>query len=133
MMMGAIPTRSAEPFRTPQRKHSMKAAAVAAMVGLVLASNAPRPAAAKPCITIVTHEDDQLGFRNACSVCKRAVWSWGAGQSWFSRNGKVEGVWQGGEHWTRKYQVPPRGEITVQEEWPVGKMLRQDWCTTPKR
>jgi hypothetical protein len=62
-----------------QRKHSMKAAAVAATVGLVLTSGAPWPAVAKPCITIVTHEDDQLGFRNACSVCKRAAWSWAQG------------------------------------------------------
>jgi hypothetical protein len=111
----------------------MKAAAVASLVGLVLACCATRPAVAKPCITIVTHKDDRLGFRNGCDLCKRAVWSWGAGQSYFSREGKVEGVWQGGEPWTRKYDVPPRGEITVQEEWPTGKLLREDTCATPKR
>jgi hypothetical protein len=111
----------------------MKAAAVAALVGFVLACGAARPAVPNPCITIVTHEDDQLGFRNACDRCKRAVWSWGAGRSYFSREGKVEGVWQGGEPWTRKYEVPPRGEITVQEEWPTGKLLREDSCATPKR
>jgi hypothetical protein len=104
----------------------MKAAAVASLVGLVLACGATLPGVAKPCITIVTHEDDRLRFRNGCDLCKRAVWSWGAGQSYFSREGKVEGVWQGGEPWTRKYELPPRGEITVQEEWPTGKLLHAD-------
>ena len=112
-------------------QRSMKIAQLAALVALV--GGAVTPAAAKPCVTIVIHEDDRLGFRNSCSLCKRAVWSWGGGESWFSRNGKVESVWQGGETWTRKYQIPPRGEITVQEEWPTGKMLREDACPASDR
>jgi len=111
----------------------MKIAQVAAPFALALLCGPVSPAAAKPCITIVIHEDDRLGFHNACKLCKRAVWSWGGGQSWFSRNGKVESVWQGGETWTRKYQIPPRGEITVQEEWPTGKLLREDACPAPYR
>jgi hypothetical protein len=111
----------------------MKIVRIAALVVFALPCSGTRPAAAKPCITIVTHEDDRLGFRNACGVCKRAIWSWGAGQSYFSRDGKVESVWQGGEPWTRKYQIPPRGEITVQEEWPTGKLLREDACPVPNR
>jgi hypothetical protein len=111
----------------------MKIVRVAALVVLALSCGGVPPAAAKPCITIVTHEDDRLGFRNACDRCRRAVWSWGGGQSWFSRNGKVESVWQGGETWTRKYQIPPRSEITVQEEWPTGKLLREDACPAPNR
>jgi hypothetical protein len=53
------------------------------------------PTAAKPCLAIATHDDNKLTFRNACGACKRAVWSWGAGQSWFSRGGRVESIWQG--------------------------------------
>jgi hypothetical protein len=104
-----------------------------ALVGLAALDVGLLPAAAEPCITIVIHEDDRLGFRNACGVCKQAVWSWGAGQSYFSRDGKVEGVWQGGETWTRKYRVPPHGEITVDEESPIGKLLREDRCPAPKQ
>jgi len=104
---------------------------VAALVALALCGGM-RPAAAKPCITIATHEDDRLDFRNDCGVCRRAVWSWGAGQSFFSRDGAVESVWHGSETWTRKYRVPPRGEITVQEEWPTGKLLREDPCRTSR-
>ena|SRR5258708_2433393 len=111
----------------------MKIVSIARLLPLLLLCSGMPPAAAKSCITIVTHEDDQLGFRNACGICKRAVWSWGAGQSYFSRHGKVEGVWQGGEPWTRKYQVPPHGEISVQEEWPTGKLLREDACTNRNR
>ena len=111
----------------------MRILRIAALATPALPVGAVSPAAAKPCITIVTHDDDRLGFRNACGVCKRAVWSWGGGQSYFSREGKVEGVWQGGEPWTRKYQVPPRGDITVQEEWPMGKLLREEKCPVPRR
>lgn len=106
-------------------------ARTAAFAALALCGEAP-PAAANPCITIVTHEDDRLGFRNACGACKRAVWSWGGGQSIFSRNGTVEGVWQGTERWTRTYLIPPHGEITVTEEWPTGKLLREDPCARPR-
>jgi hypothetical protein len=116
-----------------RRRHLMTMERAAALVAVAVLCGGMPPAAAKPCITIVTHEDDRLGFRNACDVCKRAVWSWGSGKSYFSREGKVEGVWQGGEPWTRKYQIPPRGEITVQEEWPTGKLLREDACTAPNR
>jgi hypothetical protein len=112
----------------------MKTMGLLGLVGIALSGGGLRPAMAEPCITIVIHEDAaRLGFRNACGVCKRAVWSWGGGQSYFSRDGKVEGVWQGGETWTRKYRVPPHGEITVDEEWPTGKLLREDRCPTSKR
>jgi hypothetical protein len=112
----------------------MKIVRLLGLAGLALSTGgALRPAAAEPCITIVIHEEARLGFRNACSVCKQAVWSWGGGQSYFSRDGKVEGVWQGGEAWTRKYRVPPHSEITVDEEWPTGKLLREDRCPTSKR
>lgn len=102
-----------------------------ALVALALCSGVD-PAGSNPCITIVTHEDDRLGFRNACGACKRAVWSWGGGQSIFSRDGTVEGVWQGTERWTRTYRIPAHGEITVQEEWPTGKLLREDPCPGPR-
>jgi len=86
------------------------------------------PAAAKPCLAIAIHEDDRLTFHNSCGICRRAVWSWGGGKSWFSREGAVESVWQGSYHWTRKYEVPARGEITIEEEWPTGKLLREEIC-----
>jgi hypothetical protein len=111
----------------------MKIVRLSALVGLAISGGGLRSAMAEPCITIVIHEDARLGFRNACGVCKQAVWSWGAGQSYFSRDGTVEGVWQGVETWTRKYRVPPHGEITVDEEWPVGKLLREERCPTSKR
>ncbi|HET7593808.1 MAG TPA: hypothetical protein VFK49_00075 [Stellaceae bacterium] len=94
-----------------------------------LALAAARPAEAAPCIGIVTTEGDRLGFRNACGECKVAVWAWGAGQSTFSRDGKVEGVWQGGKTWTRKYRIPAHGAITVREEAPTGKLRREEPCT----
>jgi hypothetical protein len=86
------------------------------------------PAAAKPCLAVVIHDDDRLTFRNVCGVCKRAVWSWGAGQSWFSRQGTVESIWQGTYRWTRKYEVPAHGEISIEEEWPTGKLVREEVC-----
>ena len=100
----------------------------ATLVILALWCSGIGSATAEPCITIVIHDDDRLGFRNACDRCKRAVWSWGAGQSFFSRDGRVEGVWKGGETWTRKYEVPAHGEITVREEVPTGKLLSEDGC-----
>ncbi len=110
----------------------MRIARIATLVGLALLCGGMRLAVAAPCVTIVTHEDDRLGFRNACGVCKRAVWSRGAGQSVFSRDGKVEGVWQGGKTWRRTYQIPARGEITVPEEAPTGKLLREKACSAAK-
>src|SRR5690242_5905636 len=75
------------------RRRAMRVLRMAALAALAWPGGALPSAVAKPCITIVTHDDDRLGFRNACGVCRRAVWSWGAGQSYFSREGKVEGVW----------------------------------------
>lgn len=106
---------------------------LAALVGLALLSGGAGPAVAAPCVSIVTSEGDRLGFRNACGTCRIAVWAWGAGQSVFSREGRVEGVWQGGKTWTRKYQIPGHGEISVREESPTGKLLREDPCPKPKQ
>ena len=104
---------------------------LAALLPLVLAA-APHAASAAPCIGIVTSEGDRLGFRNSCGECKVAVWAWGAGQSTFSRGGAVEGVWQGGKTWTRKYRVPAHGAIDVREEAPTGKLRREEPCAKPR-
>ncbi len=109
----------------------MRIKRIALLVGLALCCGGTHAARAAPCITIVTHEDDRLSFRNACAVCKRAVWSWGAGQSVFSRDGTVEGVWRGGRTWTRTYRVPAHAGITVRA--PTGKLLREDPCPAAKR
>ncbi len=109
----------------------MRAALLAAPVGLALLSGGTGPAAAAPCVTIAIEQGDRLGFRNACGGCRVAVWAWGAGQSVFSRGGKVEGVWQGGKTWTRSYAVPAHGRISVREEAPIGKLLREKPCRTP--
>jgi len=109
----------------------MRRLPLAALVALALLAAAPRPASAAPCISIVTAEGDQLGFRNSCAECKVAVWAWGAGQTTFSRDGKVEGVWQGGKTWTRKYRIPAQGALSVREEWPTGKLRREEPCAQP--
>jgi hypothetical protein len=93
---------------------------------LVLA--AARTAHAAPCISIFTPEGEQLGFRNACDRCRVAVWAWGAGESYFSLDGRLHGVWQGGDRVTRKYRVAGRSEIRVEEEAPIGKLLREEAC-----
>jgi hypothetical protein len=56
------------------------------------------------------------------------VWAWGAGQSTFSLDGKLYGVWQGGNTWTKRYQLPGHSELSVREEWPTGKLLREGKC-----
>jgi len=104
----------------------MRRLPLAALVALALL-----PAAAAPCIGIVTEAGDRMGFRNACGECKVAVWAWGAGQSTFSRDGKVEGVWQGGKSWLRKYRIPAHGALSVREEAPTGKLRREEPCAKP--
>jgi hypothetical protein len=111
----------------------MRSVPLAIFAALALMAAAPRPAAAAPCISIVTAQGDRLGFRNACGECKVAVWSWGAGQSTFSRDGKVEGVWQGGKTWTRKYRIPANAALTVREEAPTGKLRREEPCAPSPR
>jgi hypothetical protein len=109
----------------------MRAASLLALLALLASALPPGEAAAAPCIGIAAGAGDRLEFRNACGECKVAVWAWGAGQSTFSRDGKVEGVWQGGRIWTRRYRVPAHGSITVPEEWPTGKLRREERCAAP--
>jgi hypothetical protein len=108
----------------------MRCLPLAALVALALVA-APRAASAAPCIGIVTAEGDRMDFRNSCGECKIAVWAWGAGQSTFSRDGKVEGVWQGGRIWLRKYRIPAHGALNVREEAPTGKLRREEPCAKP--
>jgi hypothetical protein len=103
---------------------------LAALAALALLAVA-RPAAAAPCIGIVTAPGDRMAFRNSCGDCRVAVWAWGAGQSTFSRDGKVEGVWQGGKIWVRKYRIPAHGLLSVREEAPTGKLRREEPCAAP--
>jgi hypothetical protein len=95
---------------------------LAALAALALLA-APRPAAAAPCVGIVTAPGDRMAFRNSCDDCRVAVWAWGAGQ--------VEGVWQGGKTWIRKYRIPARGRLSVREEAPTGKLRREEPCAAP--